>query len=130
MAFAARQLARPSLDERADLEHLRYSIDAAINFASFDLSDSQRISDVLGDSHMRIERVVLEYHRDITILSRDIIHAVFAYEDIARSRVFQTGEHSESSGLATARRPEEDYKLAVFRSEIQLLDHRRLAEGL
>ena len=40
---------------------------------------------VLGDRHVRVERVVLEHHRDVAVLRRDVGDVPVADEDAARN---------------------------------------------
>ena len=66
-----------------NLQHLGHSPDAPVDFLFCDLSHAQRISDVLGDGHVRIERVALKDHGDVTVLRRHIVDALVANKYIA-----------------------------------------------
>src|ERR671914_36362 len=58
---------------------------------------------VLEDRHVRVERVVLEHHRDVAVLRRHVVDEVAADEDLARGRLLEPGDHAQRRRLAAAR---------------------------
>src|SRR6185295_10309460 len=126
LALASGQLARSSREQRADSQHLSSLFHSFVDFSSRHLSNSQRIRDVLGDSHMRIESVVLKHHRDVAMLGSYVVHSRVADEDVTRGRGFESGEHAKRGRLAATRRAEQDYKLAVLARKTQAVDDRRV----
>jgi hypothetical protein len=71
---------------------------------------------------VRIERVVLEDHRDVALLRRQLVHDAVADEELAVGDLLEAGDHTQRRRLATAGRPDEDEELAVCNVERQLMD--------
>jgi hypothetical protein len=71
---------------------------------------------------MRIERVVLEDHRDVPLSRLEIIDSFSADAYLAGGDVLEPCEHHHCSRLSAARRPDEDEKLAVADLQAQILD--------
>ena len=71
---------------------------------------------------MRIERVVLEHHRDIARLRRHIVYHAVANLDRTGADRLQSGDHSQSRALATPRRPDEHDELGILHIEIDAID--------
>ena len=74
----------------------------------------EREAHVVGDGHMRVERVVLEHHRDVAVLGRSLRDVGPADPDLAAGHVLEAGEHAQGGRLAGARGPDEDHELAVL----------------
>ena len=51
---------------------------------------------VLKNCHMRIERIVLENHRYISVLRSNIIHKFSAYVKLTFRDLFKTCDHTKS----------------------------------
>src|SRR5262245_5849522 len=62
---------------------------------------------------MRVKRVPLKHHRDVTILGREVIHSLPTNRDIALRRPFETGNHAQDSRLSATWRSEKNEKLPV-----------------
>jgi hypothetical protein len=71
---------------------------------------------------VRVERVVLEDHRDVAILRRELVHHVAADLQLALRDVLEPGDHPERGGLPAAGRPDEDHELAVLDLEVHVPD--------
>ena len=56
---------------------------------------------------MRIERVVLEDHRDVALGRRELAHRTLVEEDLALAHLLDAGDHLERRGLAAAGRSEQ-----------------------
>ena len=63
--------------------------------------------------HVRVERVVLEHHRDVPVLRRHVGDVPVTDEDLALVDLLQPGEHPQGGGLAASGRADEDHELAV-----------------
>jgi hypothetical protein len=72
--WPAGELARPALEERPELEDLRRALDAFLDLRRRHAADAQPIRHVLVHRHVRVERVVLEHHRDVPVLRFHIVH--------------------------------------------------------
>ena len=130
LPLAARKLARPAFEQFADFQQVRDPADASFDVAFRGPAHAQRIGDVFGHGHMRIERVVLKYHGDVAPARGYVIYALGADEYVAPGRVFEPREHPERRSLAAPRRAEQHYELARPDREIEPVDRRALAEHL
>jgi hypothetical protein len=63
---------------------------------------------------MRIQRVVLEHHGDVTISRLEVRHNSLPDADLSLGHLLEPGEHTQSSGLSAARGADEDHELAVM----------------
>ncbi len=88
-------------------------------------ADLEAVGHVVVHAHVRIERVVLEHHRDAAILGLQIGHAPGIDIDIAAGGAFQPGHHPQQRGFAAAGRADHHDEFAVRHVEVDLFDHRR-----
>jgi hypothetical protein len=86
------------------------------------LAQLQAERQVLPHRHMRIQRIVLEHHRDIAVLGRQVVHHPVADADLALGDVLQPGDHSEGGGLATPRRAHEHHEVPIGDLQAQRVD--------
>jgi len=70
---------------------------------------------------VRVERVVLEHHRDVALFGREIVDDVAADTDLAIRDVFEARDSLECGRFATSRRSDEDKKLSLFEFNVQLI---------
>ena len=82
---------------------------------------------VLGDGHVRIQRVVLEDHRYVTVLRRQVGDIPAADGYAARGRSLESGDHAKRSGLTAARGSYQHEEFAVAHIERKVRDRRRIA---
>jgi hypothetical protein len=71
---------------------------------------------------VRIERVILEYHRDIAVLRRDVVDPALADVNVAARNFFQAGDHAKSSRFTATGRADQHNELAIGNFEIHILD--------
>jgi hypothetical protein len=88
---------------------------------ALDAGDLQREAHVLGDGHVRVERVVLEDHRDVAVLRRDVGDVAVADEDARRRDLLEAREHPQAGRLAAAGGADEHEELAVGDLEVELV---------
>ena len=67
---------------------------------------------------MRVERIVLEHHRDVAVLGRHVVDDVAADRDLAVRDVLEAGDHAQRRGLAAARRADQNDEFMVLDIEI------------
>ena len=113
LTLSTGQLARAALEVRLEAEHLGDLVHPTVAFCLRHARDAQRKGDVGRDREVRIERVVLEDHRDVTLLRREIGHLTLADPDAARVDLLEPGEHAQRCRLSGARRADEHEELAV-----------------
>ena len=79
---------------------------------------------------MRVKRVVLEDHRDITILGRHLIHHPVADGDFTARDILKPRQHTKQGGFAATGRPDQHHKLPVFDIHADAMQNLRGTEGL
>ena len=73
LPLTARKLSRPALQEMLHLQHPRHRHHRHFAFGLRDAAHLQREADILGDRHVRIERVGLEHHGDVALRRVQVI---------------------------------------------------------
>ncbi len=130
LALPARQRARLAIEQRLDPEQLGGLVAAAADLGSAELANPEPEGEVLPDAHLRIERVILEHHRDVALARRDVVDDPLADPDAPGTERLEAREHPQRRRLARARRPDEHHELAVLDRERELRHGGRLAEAL
>jgi hypothetical protein len=108
-----------SLREFDQFEHLR---DALVDCLAVLAPDFEAVGDVLGDSLVRKQCEVLEYHPDITLVGGDAVHPVAADADDTLGELFEARNRPECRRLSTATRPDERDELAFLDDERDVTD--------
>src|SRR3954471_17974283 len=73
LALAAGELARIAFEQRRQRQDLGGALDALVDLFGALAPQLHRETHVLADRHVRIERVVLEHHRNVPLLGLDIV---------------------------------------------------------
>src|SRR6185312_12007654 len=93
-----------------------------------------RVADVLGDAHVRPQRVRLEHHADMAVLGRDVdVGAAddqIADPDRAALRSLEPGDQAQQRALAAAGRTEHREELALVDRERNVVDRGDRSEAL
>ena len=82
----------------------------------------ERKRHVVVDAHVRIERIILKDHRDITLRCRYGVDALVADEQIAGRDRLETGNDPQQCRLPATGRADEHYELMVRNLEIEVGD--------
>src|SRR5207245_10997236 len=88
----------------------------------------EREADVLGDRHVRVQRVALEDHADPAFLWEEVIDTSVTEEDLSARRTVDASDHEQGRGLPATGRPEERDELARADLEVELVHPDDLAE--
>jgi hypothetical protein len=75
--------------------------------------DLQPVGHVLVHAHVRIERVVLEHHRDVALGGLELVDHARPDLDLPAGHFLQPGHHAQQRGLAAARGPDDHDEFAV-----------------
>jgi hypothetical protein len=86
-----------------------------------DLLELEREGDVFVDGHVRIERIVLEDHRNVSILGRNVVHEFAVDRQLAAADFLESGDHAQCGGLAAAARADEYDELLVGHVNVEVL---------
>ncbi len=87
-------------------------------------------ADVLGDRHVREQRVVLEDHVDVPVPRRDQRHVLAVEHHPARRRLLEAGDHPQRRRLPAPARAEHREELAAGDLDRDVVDRERFAEPL
>jgi hypothetical protein len=94
LALPAGELPRQSIHELRQFEGLGRLLDALLDIRRLMSSQLEPKAEIARDSHVRIERVALEHHRNVAIARLQVRDVTFADEDRAGARLFQAGDHA------------------------------------
>ena len=118
LALAARKLLRLAVDQVGDVEHAGGFGDPALDLGLRIVLQPQTERHVFRHRHVRIQRVVLEHHRDVAVLRRHVVDDVAADHDVAVGDVLEPRDHPQRGRLAAARRTYQHDELMVGDVEI------------
>src|SRR6185295_4232874 len=104
--------------------------DPTLLVSLLDLALPQPITDVLGDIHVREQRVVLEDRVHVALVRRDARDGLAGEQDLAFGRLLETGDHPQRRRLAAARWAEQRIERATRDREIHRIDGGDRAEAL
>ena len=130
LLLSTRQLCRFAVGELCETDHVEHLGHVRLVLALGDLLRLRSEAHVLGDRHVREERVLLEHGVDIALVRRDPTHVDAVEQHLARRRLLEPGDHLQGGGLAAAGRTEHGEELTLLDAEVGLLDRHEVAEGL
>ena len=114
LTLAAGERLRLTVEKLLDAQNLRGLANELVDLVLRLLAQLQAERHVVINGHVRIERVVLEDHRDIAILRRHVVHQTVADVQFAFRNLFKTRDHTERRGLAAAGRTDQNDELLVL----------------
>ena len=79
---------------------------------------------------MRVQRVVLEHHRDVALLGLVVDDVAAVHANLAVGRPFQSRDQPQCRTLPAAARADDHEELAVPHFEVDALDRRDVVELL
>ena len=129
-ATIAGQLARVPVEQFAETEDVRRTRHLPVDRRLVGVRQSQAERHVVAHGHVRIQRVVLEHHRDVPFLRGHAVDDAFADQDLAFADFLEAGDHAQQGGLAAARGADEHRELAIGDLDIDAVDYGRRAETL
>ena len=91
---------------------------------------AQRERDVVEHAHVRVQRVVLEDHRDVALGRDDVVDDAAVDRDLAARHLLEPGDHAQRGRLPAAGRPDEDQELALVHVEREAVDGDRRGSEL
>jgi len=78
---------------------------------------------------VRIKRVILEHHRGVALLGRQIVDNAIGDADFAGADVLKPSNHPQQRGLAAARWADQHDELAIPDLDIHVMDNVDRAKG-
>src|SRR5207248_2708405 len=79
---------------------------------------------------VRVERVVLKHHRDVTVLGRYVGDVALADPDAAGVDLLEAREHAERGRLTRPGRTDEHHELTVLDVEVERVDRGSVSAGV
>ena len=113
---------RLAVEEVLQAQQVGRFLDALLPLGLRHAGHLQREAHVVAHGHVGIQGVVLEHHRDVAVLRRQVGDVTVTDEDAAGVDLLQAREHAERGGLAATGRSDQDHELAVADVEIELVD--------
>ena len=121
LSLPAGELARLAREQRLDAEDLGRRLDALLDLVLRELPHLEPERHVGVHRLVRVQRVVLEHHRDVAVHRRQVVHHPIADPDLAGADLLQPGDHAQGRGLAATRRADEDHELLVPCVQVDVL---------
>src|SRR6185295_12852330 len=116
--------------EGLQLQYARGPADPCFDVGRRETLDPQPVGHVLVHRHVRIERIVLEHHRNVPVLGLEPVHHPAADHDLARSDRLEAGHHAQQSRLAAPGWTDDHHELAVLHLHRDAVDHLQAAVAL
>ena len=130
LALAAGELAGIAVEELREAQDVGGFPDPFFDLVLALLGDHQGKGHVVAHRHMRVERVVLEHHRDVALLGRDAIDHPAADVDFACRDFLEPRDHPQQRRFPTARRADKHAEFAVGNLDVDAANHLCRAEIL
>src|SRR5690606_19443366 len=130
LPLTAGQLAGTAVEQVLDLEDAGCLADPAVDICLGRAPEAQAERHVLVDVHVRVQRVVLEDHRDVAVLGRDVVDDPVTDAAGTFGDLLQAGDHAQRGGLAATGGTYEDHELLVLDLEVEVGDCHDVAEAL
>src|SRR5207245_4894932 len=121
LSLAAGEGLGETVEQRRDAENLRRLADALVDLGLRIFPQFQSECHVFIDRHVRVERVVLEHHRDVAVLGLDLIDDLAVDRNGPAGNFLQPGNHAQGRGFAAPGRPDQHDKLLVFDGEADVV---------
>jgi len=129
LLLSARERARQTVGKVRHLHRLERGLHPRYDLGPGGAPGAQPVGDVLGDRHVREERIVLEHHADPAVTRRQMVHRLPIEQDTSGARPEKPGDGAEQRGLAAAGGAEQGDEFARLYCEVDAVDHRRPAIG-
>ena len=109
-----------SVEEVLDVKDTSCFFNSSLDFFLGSLAELKTECHVFKHGHVRIKSVVLEHHGDVSVLRSYVVYESFADVEFAFCDFFKTRDHTESGGLTTTGRTNEDDKFLVLDFETEV----------
>ena len=113
---------RLSVQQVAQVEDCSSFFYLLCDFSLRYFSQLQTECHVIEYGHVRIQRVVLENHCDVTILRSDVVYQTVTDVQFALGDFFQTSDHSQCGGLSAAGRTYQNDKFLILNFQIYIFN--------
>ena len=114
LLLTAGQSLRLSVEQVSDIEDTSGLFDLSLDLFLRHLAELQTERHVVEHGHVRVQSVVLEHHRDISVLRSDVVDELVSDEELALGDLLKTSDHTKSGGLSAAGRTDENDELLIL----------------
>ena len=76
---------------------------------------------------MRIKRIVLEHHCDVSVLGSDVVDKAVSDKKLTLGDLFKSRDHTQSGGFTASGRTDENDKFFVFDFKAEIVNGRYAA---
>ena len=118
---------RASVQQMLDVEDLGGLFDSSLDLFFSDLAQLQTERHVVEHGHMRVQSIVLEHHRDVSVFRGHVVHSLVFDEQLAVGNLLQTCDHTQRRRFAAAGRTDEDDELFVLDLQTEIGNGRNSA---
>ncbi len=122
LALTAGKLTRLALQQFLNAEDLGRLLHAPGDLGLVELPHLEAEGHVVVDAHMRVERVILEHHRDVAIHRRQLVDDLLVDRDVARGDAFEPRHHAQGRRLAAARRADQHDEFLIVDFQVHVDD--------
>ena len=96
LTLTTRECLRFAVEVLCEVEHFCSFFDLALNFDFWLFANFETECHVVKYGHVWVKSVVLEYHCDIAVFWRNVVHELAVDKKLTVSDVFKTSNHAES----------------------------------
>ncbi len=102
LALAAGELLGFAREKSSEIEDPGCLLDALLDICLGDLSELEPEGQVVANGHVRVERVALEDHGNVTVLGRHVVHDAIPDPQRSVRNLLEPRDHPEARRLAAA----------------------------
>ena len=107
----------------ADGQHIGGSLDFARNLGRRTFAGAQSESDVVEHRHVRVERIVLKHHGDVTVLGRHVVDTLPGNRKAALIGIFESGNGSQQCAFAATGLADQHSEFTCRYGQVYAFDH-------
>ncbi len=134
LPLTTRKIGRAAITKTVKIDQRQRLANTVLTLGFGNLCHPQTIADILGDRHMRPERIILEDDTDLPLFRWHVTvnmgNAAVSNMDFAAVNVFKTCNHPQKRCLAAAGWSENGNKLAVLHIKRHFRQGLKFIEGL
>ena len=119
LPLAAGQSLRLAFEILGDVKDARGPLDPLVDLVLRHLAQLQRKGHIFVHRHMRVQRVVLEDHRDVAVLRLYVVHQFVVDIQLAAGDLLQTGDHSQRRRFTAAGGTDKNDKFLILDIQIE-----------
>ena len=121
LSLTSRKILRFSVTEFLQSQDINCPVYFFLDLVCWHLHVLQPVSDIFFYGHMRIQSIVLEYHRNTTVSRCCLVHSFAVNIQISFCNLFESGNHTKCCGFSTSRRSYKCDKFFFFYIKIKII---------